>query len=227
VPPAPADVGGALTVSSFNVLNYFLIIDEGEDICVPEKNVECRGADTAQDSEAARQDRRGLDAIDADVFGLIEMENTEDAGGGPVKITIDAIFQDEAVDACGSGHTAPDGRVSAATQRRSGWSGSRAATAASTTSPSPDWRRRQLLRHRAGRRAGAARSDHRRRPAVRLHREAVGRSSVRRSGATAGRGTGAAGRRIRIRHQVIVFFNSVISAGVSALPIRSRSSAIS
>ena len=75
-PEAPDDVGGELTVSSFNVLNYFLTID-GNDICGPAQDQDCRGADTQ--SEFDRQRVKILSAlaeIDADVFGLIEMENT-------------------------------------------------------------------------------------------------------------------------------------------------------
>jgi hypothetical protein len=76
-PAVPADVGGDLTVSSFNVLNYFLTIDGGQNNCGPAQNVECRGADTPE--ELTRQRAKilaALSAIDADVFGLIEMENT-------------------------------------------------------------------------------------------------------------------------------------------------------
>jgi hypothetical protein len=76
-PPAPDAVGGDITVSSFNVLNYFLTIDQGQFICGPDQDQECRGADTAE--EFVRQRAKilaALSAIDADVFGLIEMENT-------------------------------------------------------------------------------------------------------------------------------------------------------
>lgn len=42
-------------------------------------------------------------------FVSIEVEGVTDPDGDPVTITIDSIFQDEAVDAPGSGNTAPDG----------------------------------------------------------------------------------------------------------------------
>ena len=74
---APEAVGGDLRVASFNVLNYFLTLDEGADICGPDQDMECRGADTAE--ELTRQRDKilaALAAIDADVFGLVEMENT-------------------------------------------------------------------------------------------------------------------------------------------------------
>ena len=80
---APDDVGGDIRVASFNVLNYFTTIDDGvNDICGPAQNQECRGADNA--GELTRQRDKivaALTAIDADVVGLIEIENnvTDDA----------------------------------------------------------------------------------------------------------------------------------------------------
>jgi len=64
---APDDVGGRLQVASFNVLNYFTTLGE-------------RGAATAQ--ELADQTAKivaAITAIDADILGLIEIEN--DLGG--------------------------------------------------------------------------------------------------------------------------------------------------
>ena len=75
-PEEPEDVGGSLQVASFNVLNYFTTIDTGADICGPDEDQECRGADTPE--ELARQRTKiiaALSAIDADVVGLIEIEN--------------------------------------------------------------------------------------------------------------------------------------------------------
>jgi predicted extracellular nuclease len=72
----PDDVGGNLKVASFNVLNYFTTIDTGTWICGPSGDMECRGADTPE--EFARQRDKiiaALVAIDADVVGLIEIEN--------------------------------------------------------------------------------------------------------------------------------------------------------
>ena len=76
-PDAPADVGGNVRVASMNVLNYFLSLDNGADICGAAQDMECRGADTAE--EFTRQREKILSALaglDADVIGLIEMENT-------------------------------------------------------------------------------------------------------------------------------------------------------
>jgi predicted extracellular nuclease len=73
---APEDVGDGLRVSSFNVLNYFTTIDTGADICGPDKDQECRGADDPGEFERQRAKIiAALDAIDADVAGVIEIEN--------------------------------------------------------------------------------------------------------------------------------------------------------
>ncbi len=75
-PALPDEVGGNLKVASFNVLNYFDTIDTGAYICGPNQDQECRGADTEE--EFARQRAKiiaALAAINADVVGLIEIEN--------------------------------------------------------------------------------------------------------------------------------------------------------
>jgi predicted extracellular nuclease len=69
-PAEPEDVGGNLTVASFNVLNYFTTWP----------NPPGRGADNAE--EFARQRTKIIAAIgqlDADVVGLIEIENNDAA----------------------------------------------------------------------------------------------------------------------------------------------------
>lgn len=69
------DVGGDVRVASFNVLNYFTTIDPTPNNSNDDDYT--RGADT--DKELARQQAKivaALTAIDADVFGLIEIENS-------------------------------------------------------------------------------------------------------------------------------------------------------
>jgi uncharacterized protein len=86
-PQQPADVGGSLRVVSFNVLNYFTTLDAIDDssrdddpadnVCGP-SNLDCRGADASQPNEFQRQRDKiisALLAIDADIAGLIEIEN--------------------------------------------------------------------------------------------------------------------------------------------------------
>ncbi|MGB4594872.1 MAG: ExeM/NucH family extracellular endonuclease [Anaerolineaceae bacterium] len=76
-PVTPEITEGDLKVASFNVLNYFVTLDDGvNDICGPDGIQECRGADTAE--EFTRQKAKilaALTAIDAEIFGLMEIEN--------------------------------------------------------------------------------------------------------------------------------------------------------
>lgn len=79
-PAAPA-VGGSLKVASFNVLNYFLTVDttSSNDVgsCGASTTLDCRGADSAQELQRQRTKLlAALEGLDADVLGLIEMENT-------------------------------------------------------------------------------------------------------------------------------------------------------
>lgn len=74
--PAVPVVDGRLKVASFNVLNYFLTIDTSN-TCAPTQDQDCRGADSAQELERQRAKMlAALSAIDADVYGFMEMENT-------------------------------------------------------------------------------------------------------------------------------------------------------
>jgi predicted extracellular nuclease len=75
----PDGVGDSnVKVASFNVLNYFTTIDTGDWICGPSGDMECRGADTVEEFERQRAKIiSAIEAIDADVVGLIEIENNE------------------------------------------------------------------------------------------------------------------------------------------------------
>ncbi len=77
---------GLYKIVSFNVLNYFTTIDTGADICGPSGDMECRGADS--ELEFTRQRAKIINAmvaIDADVYGLIEIENN------PITATQDLV----------------------------------------------------------------------------------------------------------------------------------------
>jgi predicted extracellular nuclease len=81
---APAVVGGNVRVSAFNVLNYFNTIDTTSSSttgpCGPSGTLDCRGADSA--TEFDRQNAKlvqALKAINADAFGLVELENNGNA----------------------------------------------------------------------------------------------------------------------------------------------------
>ena len=71
--PERPDLGDAdITLASFNVLNYFTTIDDGQN--------DARGADS--DSELTRQEAKitaAIQGLQADVVGLMELENNIDA----------------------------------------------------------------------------------------------------------------------------------------------------
>jgi len=68
-PAAPDDVGGTLKVASYNVLNYFTTLDERGAETVP-------GFDPTAELERQRDKLvTAIEAIDADVLGLVEIEN--------------------------------------------------------------------------------------------------------------------------------------------------------
>ena len=78
--PGPPTVytEGNLKVASFNVLNYFTTIDIDGNTCGP-SSIGCRGADST--AELERQTTKIIAAlvkIDADIVGLIEIENDVD-----------------------------------------------------------------------------------------------------------------------------------------------------
>ena len=75
---------GAVRVVSFNLGNFFLTLDTADGGCGPNRSIDCRGASTQL--ELSRQRAKLLQAIDevnADIIGLIEVENTPgvDAAG--------------------------------------------------------------------------------------------------------------------------------------------------
>ncbi len=71
----PNNTGGSLTVASFNVLNFFSEIDSGSGVCGT-GNQGCRGADSSL--ELTQQTQKlvaAITAIDAEIIGLVEIEN--------------------------------------------------------------------------------------------------------------------------------------------------------
>lgn len=87
--PGAPSVAGSTRVVSFNVLNFFSNIDSGRAICGPAGNQNCRGADSA--AELSRQLEKTVTAIalvDADIIGLIELENNATAS---IAAIVDAL----------------------------------------------------------------------------------------------------------------------------------------
>ena len=83
------DPGGNVKVASFNVLNYFTTIDNGQNNCGPDADMGCRGADSTL--EFSRQHQKTVStllALDADVVGLMELENN---GGVALQSIVDAM----------------------------------------------------------------------------------------------------------------------------------------
>jgi len=80
-PATPPAVGGAIKVVGMNLLNYFTTIDTTASTsngpCAPSGTLDCRGADSV--AELNRQRERAavvVCALNADVFGFAELENT-------------------------------------------------------------------------------------------------------------------------------------------------------
>jgi hypothetical protein len=78
-PSGPPAVGGTLKAVGMNVLNFFLTLDAGSNVCGPVGHTQaCRGANTAE--ERSRQQAKlnqALIKLNADVIGMSELENTD------------------------------------------------------------------------------------------------------------------------------------------------------
>ncbi len=90
-PTEAPDVGNPLvTVAGFNVLNYFITLDDNTPVCGPSANMDCRGAENAFEFERQRAKVvAALSLLGADVVGLVEVENA--AGDGPVADLVDGL----------------------------------------------------------------------------------------------------------------------------------------
>lgn len=78
--PARPDAGGDVVIASFNALNYFAATDTGAATCGPRRDEECRGADSAPEFERQRAKTAAtINALNADVVGLMELDNTDSA----------------------------------------------------------------------------------------------------------------------------------------------------
>ncbi|MGZ4632939.1 MAG: ExeM/NucH family extracellular endonuclease, partial [Actinomycetes bacterium] len=73
-PAKPGDVGGNIKVASFNVLNFFTDLDENQ------PGTDFRGANTGEELQRqAAKEYATLAGLDADVVGLLEIENNDAA----------------------------------------------------------------------------------------------------------------------------------------------------
>lgn len=77
-PTAPAEFDG-LRVMSLNTLNFFTTLDTGAPVCGPRRDAGCRGADSRREFERQRDKLvSAIRASDADIVGLMEVENGAD-----------------------------------------------------------------------------------------------------------------------------------------------------
>ncbi|MEM9773871.1 MAG: ExeM/NucH family extracellular endonuclease, partial [Chloroflexota bacterium] len=100
-PTAPDAVGGNLKVASFNVLNYFTTIDTGADNSGPNDTLEPRGADdltafgvnpaTAEFDRQAAKLVNAIVTLDADIVGLVELENDDDIAIADLVSRVNAV----------------------------------------------------------------------------------------------------------------------------------------
>lgn len=107
--PSLPEIGGSLQVASMNVLNYFTSLDGGGDSCGPSATLECRGADDA--GELVRQRDKivaALAAMDADIVGLIEIENDNGEAAADLVAALNASLGEERYTALETGTIGED-----------------------------------------------------------------------------------------------------------------------
>lgn len=78
--PGIQGLKGQIKVATFNIENFFTTIDNGKEICGPQKSWGCRGADSPK--EFQRQLDKTVSVVNqsgADVVALQELENDDDA----------------------------------------------------------------------------------------------------------------------------------------------------
>ncbi|MEO0576278.1 MAG: ExeM/NucH family extracellular endonuclease [Pseudomonadota bacterium] len=93
-PSAPVIAGSSLTVASVNVLNYFTTLDVDGARCGPSE-LSCRGADSLEEFERQRAKLlTQLVALDADILGLVEIENDDTLALESVVEGLNATFGD-------------------------------------------------------------------------------------------------------------------------------------
>jgi predicted extracellular nuclease len=91
-PAAPDEVGGDLQVASFNVLNYFNTFGDNCRPVGPDNDTACRGADNAVEFERqADKVVAAITGLDADVVGVIEIENDGYGPGSALQDLVDRL----------------------------------------------------------------------------------------------------------------------------------------
>ena len=102
--PQPPPVGGTIKIASLNVLNYFTTLDRNGNKCGPGRDLDCRGAESR--SEFDRQTNKiisSIRALDADIIGLVEIENNGDDAVMTLVERLNATPGGSSYDAVGTG----------------------------------------------------------------------------------------------------------------------------
>jgi predicted extracellular nuclease len=87
--PGTPTLEGSVRIASFNVLNFFSTVDTGQANCGPRRSDNCRGADNAREQTRQRDKIvTALQLIDADIVGLMELENNARAS---IAALVDAL----------------------------------------------------------------------------------------------------------------------------------------
>lgn len=87
--PGRPVTGGNIKVASFNVLNFFSTVDSRQSVCGPQGMDNCRGADSDQEIERQlAKTASALALMDADIVGLMELENNNNAS---LQMLVDAL----------------------------------------------------------------------------------------------------------------------------------------
>ncbi|WP_298914184.1 ExeM/NucH family extracellular endonuclease [uncultured Roseobacter sp.] len=104
----PEDVGGNFKVASLNVLNYFTTLDDGSNTAGPNDDQGGRGADdltrfgvepaTAEFDRQVNKIVQAVVEIDADVLGLVELENDDDIAIADLVARVNAELGSEVYD---------------------------------------------------------------------------------------------------------------------------------
>lgn len=93
-PATPNDVGGSLKLASLNVLNFFTTLDESGNPGSGPSNLPPRGADSS--AEFDRQLEKlvtALEIMDADIVGLVELENEFADANGDNRFAISTLVE--------------------------------------------------------------------------------------------------------------------------------------
>ncbi|MFN3259064.1 MAG: ExeM/NucH family extracellular endonuclease, partial [Pikeienuella sp.] len=108
-PETPEDVGGNFKVASLNVLNYFTTIDTGVANSGPNDTLGARGADSVEEFERqAAKTVQAIIEIDADVLGLVELENDDDIAIADLVARVNAALGAEVYDFIATGDVGTD-----------------------------------------------------------------------------------------------------------------------